>query len=172
WLDVEEEPAWAQDRAAPEKSGPKSTVAHAPIFMRTSDQLPELLADQRSFRQIMINLLSNAIKFTPVDGRIDLSAAIDEFSGLSIIVKDTGIGIPAEQITKMTQPFTQSDNSLARRFEGTGLGLAITKSLVEAHGGRLEIASVEGRGTTVTVRMPVARVGNNAAAAPAKASLH
>ncbi len=172
WLDIEEELAWAQDRAAPEKSGPKSTAAHASIFMHTSDNLPELLADQRSFRQIMINLLSNAIKFTPVEGRIDLSAAVDEFSGLSICVKDTGVGIPAGKIANMTQPFTQSDNSLARRFEGTGLGLAITKSLVEAHGGRLEITSVEGRGTTVTVRMPAARVGNNAATVLAKVSLH
>ncbi len=172
WLEIDKELAWAQDRAAPDNSGAKSAVVHAPIFVHTSDRLPELLADQRSFRQIMINLLSNAVKFTPVDGRIDLSAALDEFSGLSIQVKDTGIGIPADRVEKMTQPFTQSDNSLARRFEGTGLGLAITKSLVEAHGGRLEITSVEGRGTTVTVRMPASRVWSEEVEALIKASVH
>lgn len=154
WFDVPDVLDWAKERASPGNA----LAAHAPVWIHASSDLPELFADQRSLRQVVINLLSNAIKFTPAEGRIDISARLDEQSGISIVVEDTGIGIPADQVEKMTQPFTQSDNSLARRFEGTGLGLAITKSLVEAHGGKLEIRSVEGKGTRVTVRMPADRV--------------
>jgi len=169
WLDVDDVLNWARDRAVSKDA--KSS--HAAVWINVSDDLPELYADQRSMRQVVLNLLSNAIKFTPIDGRIDISARLDELSGISIFVKDTGIGIPADQVAKMTQPFTQSDNSLARRFEGTGLGLAITKSLVEAHGGRLEIESVEGKGTTISVRMPFNRVWSEAAeAAIAQQPLH
>ncbi len=154
WLELDEVLEWAKDRAAP--SG--TTAEHAPVHLESLDGLPELRADRRALRQVVINLLSNAIKFTPSDGRIDLSAKVNDESGISILVKDTGIGIPADQVDKMTQPFTQSDNSLARRFEGTGLGLAITKSLVEAHQGALQIDSTEGVGTTITVRLPADRV--------------
>jgi len=169
WFDVDDVLTWVRDRAVSKDA--KSS--HAPVWINISDDLPELYADQRSMRQVVLNLLSNAIKFTPVEGRIDISARLDELSGISIFVKDTGIGIPADQVEKMTLPFTQSDNSLARRFEGTGLGLAITKSLVEAHGGRLEIGSVEGKGTTICVRMPFSRVWSEAAeAAIAQKSLH
>eukprot|EP00435_Cladocopium_sp_Y103_P077450 s1_g1189.t1 len=154
WLELDEILEWAKDRAAPHGT----SAEHAPVHLANLDGLPELRADRRAMRQVVINLLSNAIKFTPSDGRIDLSAQVNDGSGISILVKDTGIGIPADQVDKMTQPFTQSDNSLARRFEGTGLGLAITKSLVEAHQGELEIDSAEGVGTTITVRMPADRV--------------
>ena len=156
WLELDEVLNWARDRAAP--SGTKSE--HAPVHMGSLEGLPEIHVDRRALRQVVINLLSNAIKFTPPDGRIDLSAHVNEASGISIVVKDTGIGIPANQIEKMTQPFTQSDNSLARRFEGTGLGLAITKSLIEAHQGRLVIESTEGEGTTITVRLPAERLSS------------
>jgi PAS domain S-box-containing protein len=154
WFGVDEVLSWAKDRAA---TG-NSNASQAPVWIHMSDDLPELYADQRSLRQVVLNLLSNALKFTPAEGRVDISARLDEFSGISIFVKDTGIGIPADQVEKMTQPFTQSDNSLARRFEGTGLGLAITKSLVEAHGGHLGIESTEGKGTIVTVRFSADRV--------------
>ena len=156
WLEVDEILDWARDRAAP--SG--TNAEHAPVHMGALDGLPEIRVDRRALRQVVINLLSHAIKFTPADGRIDLSAHVNEASGISIVVKDTGIGIPANQIDKMTQPFTQSDNSLARRFEGTGLGLAITKSLIEAHQGRLVIESIEGEGTTITVRLPAERLSS------------
>jgi PAS domain S-box-containing protein len=157
WLELDEVLEWARDRAVPSSM----TTAHAMVHMAPLDGLPEIEADRRALRQVVINLLSNAIKFTPPDGRIDLSAHVNEASGISIIVKDTGIGIPADQIEKMTQPFTQSDNSLARRFEGTGLGLAITKSLIEAHQGQLGIESTEGEGTTITVRLPAERLSSD-----------
>lgn len=159
WVGVDEVLAWARDRASPGRSGTGDAAVHVAV----NPGLPDLLADRRSLRQIVLNLLSNALKFTPPDGEIHLSAWRNELSGVSIAVSDTGIGIPADQVDKMTQPFTQSDNSLARRYEGTGLGLAITQSLVEAHGGRLTIESVEGEGTTVTVRMPANRVWSEAA---------
>lgn len=156
WLELDEVLDWAKDRAAPAGTAAK----HAPVYLAGLEGLPEISADRRALRQVVINLLSNAIKFTPADGRIDLSAHVNEAAGISIVVKDTGIGIPADQVDKMTQPFTQSDNSLARRFEGTGLGLAITKSLVEAHQGHLDIESTEGEGTTITVRLPADRVSS------------
>ncbi len=159
WLEMDEVLEWAIDRAAPSETASQ----HAQVYLGDIAGLPEIRADRRALRQVVINLLSNAIKFTPADGRIDLSAHVDDAAGISIVVKDTGIGIPADQVDKMTQPFTQSDNSLARRFEGTGLGLAITKSLVEAHQGHLEIESTEGIGTTITVRLPAERISTGAA---------
>ena len=158
WLELDEVLDWAKDRAAPTGTAAR----HAPVYLGDLDGLPEISVDRRALRQVVLNLLSNAIKFTPADGRIDLSAHVNEAAGVSIVVRDTGIGIPADQVDKMTQPFTQSDNSLARRFEGTGLGLAITKSLVEAHQGHLDIESTEGEGTTITVRLPAARVSSEA----------
>ncbi len=165
WLELDEVLEWAKDRAAPDGTA----AEHAPVHLGSLDGLPELRADRRAMRQVVINLLSNAIKFTPSDGRIDLSAEVNDESGISILVKDTGIGIPADQVDKMTQPFTQSDNSLARRFEGTGLGLAITKSLVEAHQGALDIDSTEGVGTTITVRLPADRVSQDMSSAHVEA---
>ena len=166
WLELDEVLEWAKDRAAPDGTA----AEHAPVHLGNLDGLPELRADRRAMRQVVINLLSNAIKFTPSDGRIDLSAHVNDESGISILVKDTGIGIPADQVDKMTQPFTQSDNSLARRFEGTGLGLAITKSLVEAHQGELQIDSTEGVGTTITVRLPADRVSQATSSTHVEAS--
>lgn len=159
WIDVEELIVWARDRVSPKGAdGDK-----APITVHPAHSLPLVRADRRALRQIVINLLSNAVKFTPSDGRVDIRARLNEFSGISISVEDTGIGIPKDQLKNVLKPFTQSDNSLARRFEGTGLGLAITRSLSEAHGGRLEIESIEGRGTKVTVLLPYERINRGQA---------
>ncbi len=144
---------WAKERAVSAASGP-----HANVSLHLDASLPDIYVDCRAMRQVVLNLLSNALKFTPADGAITIQAYRDAVAGMAIEVLDTGIGIPTGQIDKMMQPFTQSDNSLARRFEGTGLGLAITKSLVEAHQGRLVIDSTEGVGTKVTVHLAEARV--------------
>ena len=119
--------------------------------------LPDLRADQRKLKQILINLLSNAIKFTESGGRVALRCWCDQDAGLSFQVTDTGIGIAPEDIATVMAPFQQVDGQLSRKYEGTGLGLPLTKALVELHGGRLELESEEGTGTSVTVRFPAVR---------------
>jgi len=114
--------------------------------------------DERRIRQIILNLLSNAVKFTPRGGGIDvwLDAAAD--GSLILVVADTGIGIAEEDRERVFEPFFQVNTNLARRHEGTGLGLPLTKRLVELHQGVLSIESAPGKGTTVRVTFPPARV--------------
>jgi len=120
-------------------------------------ELPPLLADPQALKQALLHLLSNAIKFTPEGGRIGLSARVDSRGALVAEVFDSGIGIPADRLETVFQPFVQGETSLSRRYEGIGLGLSIAKSLVEKHGGRLEIRSQEGVGTTVLIHLPKER---------------
>jgi signal transduction histidine kinase len=120
---------------------------------------PLLWADPTRLKQILFNLLSNAIKFTPAGKRVVLSAG-DADGGYFIMVSDAGIGMSPEDLEDAMQPFRQIDNSLAKRYQGTGLGLPLTKSLVELHGGVLEIQSEPGKGTTAIVTLPVRRVLN------------
>jgi PAS domain S-box-containing protein len=121
------------------------------------DHLPPLRADERRLKQVLINLLSNAVKFTPAGGRVSLDATIEP-DGVAIRVRDTGIGMEAEDIPKALEPFVQVDSRLSRKYEGTGLGLPLSRALVELHGGRLQIESQPGHGTTVTVLLPVERI--------------
>jgi two-component system cell cycle sensor histidine kinase PleC len=108
-------------------------------------------------RQIALNLLSNAVKFTKAGGRVTVSTGLDPSGRIAIAVTDTGIGMSEDEIRIALEPFRQVTSSLSRSNEGTGLGLPLTKTLVELHGGRLDIASVPGRGTTVTVIFPPSR---------------
>ncbi len=120
--------------------------------------LPEIEADYRAIKQVLLNLLSNAIKYTPRDGRIDVTAQAhnDVMGGrVSVSVRDTGVGIPQEDLARLARPFEQVESQLARTTAGTGLGLALTKSLVELHNGVLSLESAEGEGTTVTFVLPV-----------------
>ncbi len=130
-----------------------------------ADGLAPLLADQRKLKQILINLLSNAIKFTPSGGTVTIRAGCRPDAGYVFQVRDTGIGIAADDIPLALTPFKQLDSDLNRKFDGTGLGLPLTKSLVEMHGGSLDLQSEVGVGTTVTVRLPARRIVNRSAAA-------
>lgn len=121
-------------------------------------QLPRLMADRRAVLQIVLNLLSNAIKFTSPEGRVAISAQVRD-EGLAIIVKDTGEGIAEEILPNVTEPFTRSHSNPHLAQAGTGLGLSIVKALTEAHGGRLTIASRQGKGTKVTVLLPYGAEG-------------
>jgi signal transduction histidine kinase len=118
--------------------------------------MPVLRADSRLVRQVLLNLLSNAVKFTPVGGRVRVSAD-RRGQDLAITVADTGIGIAPEDLPKAFERFGQIDNRLNRNFEGTGLGLPLSKRLMELHGGTLELASILGTGTTVTMVFPGSR---------------
>lgn len=111
-------------------------------------------ADRRAFMQIMLNLLSNAGKFTDPGGSVTISVADYPENRIIISVTDTGIGIPADKLHRIGQPFEQVSSAIARGHNGTGLGLAITKKLVEMHDGELKIASIFGQGTTVSVILP------------------
>jgi signal transduction histidine kinase/CheY-like chemotaxis protein/HAMP domain-containing protein len=110
----------------------------------------KLLGDPTRLRQVMVNLLSNAVKFTHV-GTIKVSASVidsDENSvTLRFEIKDSGIGMTAEQMGKIFEPFTQADSSTTRKFGGTGLGLPITKNIIELMGGELTVTSTLGLGT-------------------------
>ena len=123
-----------------------------------SDPVPVLHADERKVQQILLTLLSNAIKFTPDGGKVTLKIWSRADSGYVFQVIDTGIGIAFEDIPKALAPFQQIDSGLNRRHEGTGLGLPLTKSLVEMHGGYLDLQSEVGVGTIVIVRFPAERI--------------
>jgi PAS domain S-box-containing protein len=127
------------------------------VIDRVSPDLPELYADERRLKQILVNVIGNAIKFTQSGGRVILDAFVDA-DGLAITVADTGIGIASDDIAKVMAPFGQADSSLARRYEGSGLGLPLSRKLMDMHDGKLLLASRLGTGTTVTLRFPKERV--------------
>jgi DNA-binding response OmpR family regulator/anti-sigma regulatory factor (Ser/Thr protein kinase) len=112
--------------------------------------------DLDKFEKILTNILSNAFKFTPEGGRIDVS--VEEGAGNVLLrVTDTGSGIPAENLPRVFDRFYQVDSSQTREQEGTGIGLSLTKELVELHKGKIEIESVEGTGTTVSILLPLGK---------------
>ena len=123
-----------------------------------SDELPSVYADRRKLTQILLNLLTNAVKFTRSGGKVVLKLECRADSGHVFQVIDTGIGISFDDISIALAPFQQIDSGLNRKHEGTGLGLPLTKSLVEMHGGSLDLQSQVGVGTTVTVRFPAERI--------------
>ncbi|MES2034548.1 MAG: ATP-binding protein [Pseudomonadota bacterium] len=120
------------------------------------------VGDRERTRQVLSNLVSNAVKFTS-QGAVFLEART-EAGGLRLIVRDTGIGIPAGRVGELFQKFTQLDGSSTRRFGGAGLGLAISRELVALMGGAITVDSVEGEGSRFEVAVPLARVRNRAAA--------
>jgi len=121
--------------------------------------LPDVEADYRAIKQVILNLLSNALKFTPNGGRVTVSAELLRTEGphdrVRFSVRDTGIGIAPDDLDRLARPFEQIENQHSKTQQGTGLGLALTKSLVELHHGVLELKSEPGVGTTVSVTLPV-----------------
>lgn len=122
------------------------------------DDLPELLAEELGFKQIMLNLIGNAIKFTPQGGKVQVTASLQPSGEMFIDIIDNGIGMSAEEIKKALQPFGKVDTTFSGMKAGTGLGLTIVESLVKLHGGELRIISQKGAGTTARVVMPASRV--------------
>ena len=120
---------------------------------RLPDSLPDIIADKRSFKQILLNLISNAVKFTERGGKVTVSAAI-ETACIVLTVEDTGVGISAEDLKKIGRPFFQARGTYDRRHDGTGLGLSIVRGLIDLHGGGFEVVSEVGKGTRCTVRLP------------------
>ncbi|TNE34809.1 MAG: HAMP domain-containing histidine kinase, partial [Alphaproteobacteria bacterium] len=133
------------------------------IKLEFEPKLPQIYADRRMLKQILINLLSNAIKFTPAGGRITASVRMVENVGMRISVSDNGIGIKEEDIDKAMTPFVQIDSEKNRKYHGTGLGLPLSKNLAELHEGSLELTSKYGEGTTASLTMPPSRIRDCAA---------
>jgi cell cycle sensor histidine kinase DivJ len=124
------------------------------LSVELSAALPEIVADERAVRQIVLNLVSNAIKFSGQDGRVVIGGRVerDEFV---LCVADSGIGIAEGDLKQIGNPFFQAHASYDRPYEGSGLGLSVVKGLLELHGGRIDIASRLGEGTKVTMRLPL-----------------
>ena len=142
----------------------RATEKNIVVKTELADIMPLMRADHRRIKQILINLLSNAIKFTEPGGHVAVRAWFDQQFGYQIQISDTGIGIAAENIPTALARFQQVDGTLGRQQEGTGLGLPLTKSLVELHGGTLNIDSELGVGTTVSVNlMPDRAISNSGA---------
>ena len=113
-----------------------------------------VMADELRLKQVLFNLLSNAVKFTPAGGTIQVTACESGPREIAIMVRDSGIGIAAEHLELIFEPFRQVDDSLERRAGGTGLGLALSRALIEMQGGRLFLVSEVGKGTVVTITLP------------------
>jgi two-component system cell cycle sensor histidine kinase PleC len=122
------------------------------------NDMPRLWADERAVRQICLNLLGNAIKFTPQGGEIWLKAGWTASGGQYISVKDSGPGIPEEEIPIVLASFGQGSNSIKSAEQGAGLGLPIAKSLVDLHGGTFTLKSKLRIGTEVVITFPPERV--------------
>nr|WP_254031972.1 PAS domain S-box protein [Planktothrix agardhii] len=135
------------------------------LIPRIPKHLPKIMLDERRIRQVLINLLNNAVKFTLEGGTITLEVSQVQLESsttnptplkyLKIAVIDTGIGISAENIQKLFQPFIQIDSALNRQYNGTGLGLALVKRLVEIHGGTVELTSELGVGSCFAINLPI-----------------
>jgi signal transduction histidine kinase/CheY-like chemotaxis protein len=112
--------------------------------------------DEDKVEKVIYNLLSNAFKFTPEGGIIELKVCKSE-KYVNVSVSDSGIGIPKEKISKIFDRFYQVEGSYKREFEGTGIGLALSKELIELHKGKIAVESVEGKGTTITLSIPLGK---------------
>lgn len=123
------------------------------LTSRIMRNVTEVTADRRAIQQILINLVGNAIKFTESGGLVTIDAEMAG-SELKLVVSDTGIGIAADKIDLIGQPFMQIQNGYNRTHEGTGLGLSLVKGLVSLHGGQFSVTSRPGEGTVVTVTIP------------------
>jgi two-component system, cell cycle sensor histidine kinase DivJ len=124
------------------------------LVTRAPEDLPVVIGDPRAFKQIVLNLVSNAVKFTERGGKVTVSAGI-EGARFVMRIADTGVGIAADDLKRIGDPFFQAGKTYQRRHEGTGLGLSIVKSLVAMQGGEITVQSKVDEGTTVTVALPL-----------------
>ncbi|GIM45852.1 PAS domain-containing sensor histidine kinase [Collibacillus ludicampi] len=128
------------------------------MFVEVEPRLPQVVVDRDKLDQVLDNLISNALKYTPEKGMIRLAASRD---GDMVVVKviDTGIGIPKKDLPRIFERFYRVDKARSRKLGGTGLGLSIAQQIIEKHGGKIQIESELGRGTTVLFTLPVAKEG-------------
>ena len=145
----------------------KSIAAKKKLKMdfHCQDKSLTMRADPKRLKQMLVNLLSNAVKFTPEGGAVDLRVTVDADSEqIHLAVQDTGIGIAAQDIPRLFQPFVQLDSGLHRQYEGTGLGLVLVRRLAELHGGTVTVSSESGVGSCFTISLPFGSSTANARA--------
>jgi signal transduction histidine kinase len=138
--------------------GPNAEAKRITLTSQTPREA-ETLAARSRIRQALVNLLDNAVKYTPNGGTVTLAAAFSAGAqgpeSLTIRITDTGVGIPAKDLPHVFDKFFRVKSDATQATSGSGLGLAITKSIVEAHGGRIRVESLEGAGTTFVVELPL-----------------
>lgn len=139
--------------------GPRIREGKLNVSNLIDSHAPAVIGEELAIKQILLNLLSNAVKFTPENGRVTVSTEIDGDGQMLVSVTDTGIGLDETEIEKALSPFGQVDSTLSRAGSGAGLGLTLVDSLIKLHGGRLELFSQKGIGTTATIVIPSTRVG-------------
>ena len=141
----------------------QSVASRDEIFLLTAHgrDVPQIIGSVEKLTQAIINLISKSLKFTPKKGLISVGAQIvrngDVPEAIVVTVTDTGMGIRAEEVDKIFEKYKQSKNKSLRGGGGTGLGLYIVKQVVEAHGGEVSVASIEGVGTSMVVKLPIKR---------------
>lgn len=133
---------------------PKAQARAIDLKKVIAAQLPEVIADNQKITWVVEQLLDNAIKFTPAGGLIEIETTPIQ-QNVMIKVTDTGIGIPDNRIDEIFEPFHQLDGSSTRHYGGTGLGLALARSIVDAHGSKIEVESYVGQGSTFSFALPV-----------------
>ncbi len=150
--------------------GPQAAKQEIELRAELPHDLPHVLADRDRLVQILINLLDNGLKFTPKGGAVRVSASLAHpipdtlhpvVDFVEVAVQDTGIGIPSQDLPRITERFYRVDRARSRELGGTGLGLAIVKYLVKSHGGELLIESELNKGTTVRFTLPIAPLGTD-----------
>lgn len=143
-------------REAASSARPTATSKNLEFAVQTDADVPFIWSDRSKLGQVIGILVSNAVKFSKEGGRIELSVERRGVTGVAISVRDEGIGIDPRNQARVFNKFYQVDSSMTRRYEGTGIGLSIAKSIVDAHGGRIELESTPGKGSTFTVVLPEA----------------
>jgi two-component system phosphate regulon sensor histidine kinase PhoR len=138
---------------------PRAEAGSVALAGALDPALPPVLADRDRLAQILINLVDNAVKYTPLGGRVTVEARATGDGRVELSVADTGAGIPASDLPRITERFYRVDKARSRELGGTGLGLAIVKHLVIAHGGALRIDSTVGQGTRVCVTLKAVEMG-------------
>jgi signal transduction histidine kinase len=134
--------------------------------VKAAKPMPAMEIDRLRMKQVLLNLMSNAVKFTQSGGSVTVEAEQIASGDVMVRVRDTGIGIPTDQIATVFEPFHQIDSKLSRKFEGTGLGLSLVRTFVELHGGTVRLESEVDKGTTVSICLPAARCIEAAKARP------
>jgi len=137
--------------------------SHVALAVQIAKDLPKIRGSEVKLKQTLVNLVSNAVKYTPAEGSVVIDAALDHGDGVSIGVRDTGVGMTKTDLSTALLPFGRVPNEMSDRVNGAGLGLPLAKRFTELHGGRLDIESTKGMGTTVTLHLPSCRIISHAA---------
>lgn len=139
---------------------PKAQDRKVSLVYENKSDIPLVQADEEKISWAILQLIDNAIKFTPSGGKVSLSLEKESDKLVAVIVADTGIGIPADRLAEVFEPFHQLDASSTRRYGGTGLGLALVKEIVSAHGSMVEVKSEEGKGSAFSFPLLAALKGS------------